>query len=48
MRFAGLMSDRLKESVIKDNDFYSLSEALSYFEVLIQMSSLYSFVGDID
>lgn len=48
MRYAGLMSDRLKESVIKDNDFYSLSEALSYFEVLIQMSSLYSFVGDID
>lgn len=47
MKYAGLMNEKLKETVIKDDDFYSLSEALSYFEVLIKMSSLYSFDGDI-
>lgn len=47
-KYAIKVAEKLKSAVINDNDFFSLSEALSYFEVLLKMSPLYSFNVDIE
>lgn len=47
-KYANIVASRLKEVILSDNDFFSLADALSYFEMLLKMSPLYSFNVDIE